>query len=108
MRPLVLLLALASALPLAAQAPRGFTPAAKPDDAGFSSARLARIDQYVNGLVSENRIPGAVVFISRNGRVVLHKAYGYRDLDTKAPLQKSDIFRIASQSKAITSLAVMM
>jgi CubicO group peptidase (beta-lactamase class C family) len=48
------------------------------------------------------------VFISRQGRVVLHKAYGVRDLETKAPMRRDDIFRIASQSKAVTALAVMM
>jgi len=108
MRAFAVALALTIPIGLAAQSPRGFTPAASPEAAGFSSARLARIDQLLNGAVGEGRIPGAVVFISRNGKVVMHKAYGYRDLDTKAPLQKSDIFRIASQSKAITSLAVMM
>lgn len=108
MRAHALAAALALPFSLAAQAPRAFTPATRPEDAGFSSARLARIDQYLDGLVTEGRIPGAVAFISRNGKVVLYKAYGSRDLDTKTPLQKTDIFRIASQSKAITSLAVMM
>ena len=107
MRALVLAMALAAPLHLIAQAPpRAFSPVARAEEAGFSTTRLSRIDQLVNGLVNDGTIPGAVVFISRNGRVVMHKAYGYRDIDTKAPLQKDDIFRIASQSKAITSLAV--
>jgi CubicO group peptidase (beta-lactamase class C family) len=86
----------------------GLARAARPEDAGFSSARLARIESMIQPQVNKAQIPGAVVFIARNGRVVYHKAFGYRDLDTKAPLRPDDIFRIASQSKAITSLAVMM
>jgi CubicO group peptidase (beta-lactamase class C family) len=49
-----------------------------------------------------------VVFIARDGRVALHRAYGVRDAETRIPLRRDDIFRIASQSKAITALAVMM
>jgi CubicO group peptidase (beta-lactamase class C family) len=80
----------------------------KPADNGMSAERLARIDQLINEHVSKKQIPGAVVFIARNGKVVLHKAYGYSDVDKQTALKKDDIFRIASQSKAITSLAVMM
>ena len=82
--------------------------AARPEDEGFSAHRLARIDSLIQPMVSQGQIPGAVVFLMRHGRVVLHKAYGYRDVGTRAPLLRDDIFRIASQSKAITSLAVMM
>lgn len=79
-----------------------------PKENGFSSERLARIDQLCNDYVSKNYIPGAVVLIVRNGKVVYHKAYGYSDMEAKTTLKKDDIFRIASQTKAITSLAVMM
>lgn len=79
-----------------------------PKENGFSSERLARIDQLCNDYVSKNYIPGAVVLIVRNGKVVYHKAYGYSDMEAKTALKKDDIFRIASQTKAITSLAVMM
>ena len=85
-----------------------FTAAAKPEDAGMSATRLARIDKMVEEHVAKQWIPGAVVLIVRNGKVVLHKAYGYSDAEAKTALKKDDIFRIASQSKAITSLAVMM
>ena len=81
---------------------------ATPEMLGFSSARLARIDSLLNELVTQQKIPGAVVLILREGSVVKHTAYGFRDVGTRVPLQKDDIFRIASQSKAITSLAVMM
>ena len=79
-----------------------------PKENGFSPERLTRIDQLCNDYVSKNYIPGAVVLIVRNGKVVYHKAYGYSDAEAKTTLKKDDIFRIASQTKAITSLAVMM
>ena len=62
----------------------------------------------IKPLVDKGQIPGAVVLLVRDGQIVMHKAFGYRDVETKAPLLKDDIFRIASQSKAVTSLAVMM
>lgn len=81
---------------------------AKPEEAGMSSERLMRIDQLVNEHVTKKWIPGAVVIIVRNGKIVLHKSYGYNDAEKQVTLKKDDIFRIASQTKAITSLAIMM
>lgn len=75
---------------------------------GLSTERLARIDQFMDEQVANNLLPGAVVFLARNGKIILHKAYGYSDVEAKSLLKKEDIFRIASQSKAITSLAAMM
>jgi CubicO group peptidase (beta-lactamase class C family) len=75
---------------------------------GMSPERLQRIDNLINEHVTKGQIPGAVVFIARNGKIVYHKAYGYSDIENKISLKKDDIFRIASQTKAITSLAVMM
>ena len=74
----------------------------------FDAQRLARIDTWIEGLIAARRIPGAVVMIVRDGKPVYHKAYGVRDVGTRAPLKPDDIFRMASQTKAITSLAVMM
>jgi len=83
-------------------------PAGKPAENGFSPERLNRIDQLVNEHVEKQWVNGAVVMIVRNGKVVHHKSYGYRDAGMKTAMKKDDIFRIASQTKAITSLAVMM
>ena len=80
----------------------------RPEDAGMSSDRLARIDNVVNDYVAKKWIPGAVVFVARNGKIVYHKAYGVSDIDKNTPLKKGDIFRIASQTKAITSTALMV
>ncbi len=76
--------------------------------AGMSQERLSRIDQMLDDAVQSNEIPGAVALIARRGKVVLHKAYGTADPETGVPMQSDSIFRIASQTKAITSTAVMM
>ncbi len=81
---------------------------AKPETVGVSSERVARIDNVLNDYVTKGNIPGAVALIVRNGKIVYEKAFGYSDVENKTPLKNDNIFRIASQSKAITSLAVMM
>lgn len=109
MRNPVTLLCAALVLGTNAAAQNGGLPrAARPEDEGFSSARLARIDSMIRPMVANGQLPGAVVLIVRNGHVAYHKAFGYRDIDTRAALRPDDIFRIASQTKAITSTAVMM
>ncbi|WP_439484029.1 serine hydrolase domain-containing protein [Cyclobacterium plantarum] len=84
-----------------------FLSEGKPVDAGMSEERLDRIDWMLEKAISDNTIPGAVALIARNGKIVFHKAYGQANAQGKK-LQKDAIFRIASQSKAITSTAVMM
>jgi CubicO group peptidase (beta-lactamase class C family) len=79
-----------------------------PKENGISTERLQRIDNFISGYVAKGQIPGAVALVVRNGKVVYHKSFGYSDLENKVSLKKDDIFRIASQTKAITSLAVMM
>ncbi len=81
---------------------------ARPEEAGMSSERLARIDNVVKEYIAKKWIPGAVILIARNGKIVLHKAYGTNDDAKQTALRKDDIFRIASQSKAITSTAIMI
>lgn len=81
---------------------------AAPEAGGFSSTRLARLDSGMNNWVKNNWTTGAVALIARKGKIVFNKAYGYNDPDTKAPLVKNGIFRIASQTKAITTVAAMM
>jgi CubicO group peptidase (beta-lactamase class C family) len=108
MRTAVVFLLLITSSSIFAQSVRNLTPATKPEDAGFSSTRLNRMDQVIEEHVKNQWIPGAVVLLVRNGKIAYHKAYGYSDVENKTPLKKDDIFRIASQSKAVTSLAVMM
>lgn len=79
-----------------------------PEQAGFSSARLALLDSSMNSWVQKKWLNGSVALIARRGKVVFHKAYGYNDPDAGAKLDENGIFRIASQTKAITTVAAMM
>ena len=81
---------------------------ATPEAAGFSSSRLTRLDAGMQDWVKKNWVNGSVALIARRGKIVFYKAYGYNDMDSKAPLDKNGIFRIASQTKAITTVAAMM
>lgn len=81
---------------------------ASPESAGISSDRLARIDNMFEESISQEDIPGVVALIARNGKIVYHKAFGMADNENRREMEKNDIFRIASQSKAITSTAVMI
>ena len=78
------------------------------EDAGMSAERLSGIDNMLSSAIQENRVPGAVALVARNGIIVYHKAFGMADNRAGRELQRNDIFRIASQTKAITSTAVMM
>ena len=79
-----------------------------PENQGVSSDRLDRIDSYLNKAIKENRIPGAVALIRRNNKIIYNKAFGYSDVENKIKYSTDDIFRIASMTKAVTSLAVLM
>lgn len=79
-----------------------------PEAAGFSSERLKRIDVAMNEWVDKGYLNGASALIIKNGKIAYYKAAGFNDLTTRAPMPKDGIFRIASQTKAITSVAIMM
>ena len=81
---------------------------AMPEAGGFSTTRLARLDSGMTDWVKKKWVNGSVALIARKGKIVFYKSYGYNDVVTKAPLDKNGIFRIASQTKAVTCLAVMM
>jgi CubicO group peptidase (beta-lactamase class C family) len=105
-RALATALALAAvASPLAAQPARA--PAARALN-GFSPERLARVDRFLQQSVDSNRIGGAVALVLRDGQVAYQKSVGWVDREARRPMTPDAIFRIASQSKAITSTAVLM
>ncbi len=81
---------------------------AKPKEAGFTSAGLARIDAYLKNEIAGNKIPGAIMMIQRNGKTAYFSSFGVRDPGTKAPMTPDSIFRIYSMSKPITTVAAMM
>lgn len=80
---------------------------ATPESAGMSESRLARITTMLEKELSANHIPGAVALIARDGKIVYHQAFGSAN-ERGEKLKTDHIFRIASQSKAITSTAIMM
>lgn len=81
---------------------------AEPESAGVSSERLDRITKACEQAIEEDRIPGCVALVARNGKIVYHEAFGYADVEAGRRFKKDDVFRIASQTKAITTTAVMM
>jgi CubicO group peptidase (beta-lactamase class C family) len=83
-------------------------PVTTPEAAGFSTQRLHRIDMAMNEWAKKEWMNGGVALIIRNGKIAYYNAAGYNDIETKAAMHKEDIFRIASQTKAITSVAIMM
>jgi CubicO group peptidase (beta-lactamase class C family) len=91
-----------------AQAQGKILTEAAPEAGGFSASRLARLDSGMSHWVRQKWVNGSVVLIARHGKIVFYKAHGYNDPTTKAPLNKNGIFRVASQTKALTTVAVMM
>src|SRR5262249_43454932 len=95
---------LLAALPLMAAT----LPNAKPEEVGLSTERLQRIHQMLQRRIDAGDISGAVTLIARNGRVALFETHGLMDIETKKPMAKDAIFRMASMTKPITGVAIMM
>jgi CubicO group peptidase (beta-lactamase class C family) len=83
-------------------------PLSTPEKEGLSSERLERLHQRMDQMVRDGKKAGAITMIVRNGKVADWKAYGYRDVDQKLPMEKDSICRIWSMTKVISSVAVMM
>jgi CubicO group peptidase (beta-lactamase class C family) len=82
--------------------------AGEAEHAGMSSERLGRIHEAIQRHIDAGEISGAVTLVARRGQVVHFEAYGLMNIDAKRPMQKDAIFRIASMSKPITGVAVLM
>jgi CubicO group peptidase (beta-lactamase class C family) len=80
----------------------------EPSGDGFIPGRADRIDQVVMESINAGEIAGAVALVARNGEIVYHKSFGYADIDSGTAMRNDSIFRIASMTKAVTSVAVMM
>lgn len=91
-----------------AQTPQVLTQAKTPEEAGFSSERLKKLDTHFQEIVDKGIAPNIVTLVARKGKIVHEKAFGYSNLENKTLLKKDDIFRIASQSKLITTVSLMM
>src|SRR5216684_447482 len=107
-RSLVLIL-LVGCIPAAQQAPPP-RPAqtAGPESVGISSERLGRLHRGMQAFVDGREAGGIVTLIGRDGKVVDVSASGFQDVESHTPMRTDTIFRIASMSKPITSVAVMM
>jgi CubicO group peptidase (beta-lactamase class C family) len=81
---------------------------ALPESVGMSSDRLARIDSMLIKAIASGKIPGAVALVARHGKIIYYRAFGKADNQSERLMAPDDIFRIASQTKAITATAVMM
>lgn len=82
-------------------------PVAEPSQQGFSSDGLKRIDDFMAREIAAKRVPGAVVAIARDGKLVHYKAYGQRDPASGAPMTLDTVFGLASMTKIFTSVAAL-
>jgi N-acyl-D-amino-acid deacylase len=87
-------------------------PASLPETAfsaptGCSDSRLAHFDELIAKFLVEREIPGAALAVTRHGRLVYARGFGYADKESRAPVQPESLFRIASISKPITAVAIM-
>ena len=83
-------------------------PRAKPEDVGMSSQRLATLSASLDGYVKNGQLAGGVAMVVRRGKVAFLHTFGSRDREANSPMKADTIFRIASQSKALTSVGIMM
>jgi CubicO group peptidase (beta-lactamase class C family) len=81
---------------------------AKPEDVGMSSERLQRINQFVQRYMDAKEITGGVTMVARRGKIAHFEAQGLMDVEAKTPMRKDAIFRMASMSKPVTGVAVLM
>jgi CubicO group peptidase (beta-lactamase class C family) len=93
-----------------ASAPAGLAaqpfPSATPESAGMSSERLARLDAVMQDYVNQGRIAGIATVVTRGGKLVHFGTYGRMDVEKNLPMRKDVILRMASMSKAVTTVAV--
>jgi CubicO group peptidase (beta-lactamase class C family) len=86
----------------------GSIPTAKPEEVGLSSERLKRISEAVQRHIDAGSVAGAVTLVARKGRIAHFESHGMMDLEAKKPMPKDGLFRLASMSKPITGVAIMM
>ncbi len=87
-----------------------FNPPSMPKVAnvsGISMDKLKRLDQHIESFVNQGHVPGGVFVIARRGEIVYNKSFGYQTLAKKKKYQNNDIFRLASMTKAYTTVSIM-
>ena len=83
-------------------------PSAKPEEVGISSERLKRVHDVMQRYIESGEVAGTVTLVARKGRVVHLEAQGVANVATRQPMRTDHIFRLASMTKPITSIAAMM
>ncbi len=83
-------------------------PAGKPEDVGMSSERLQRVNDVIKASIGAGQITGAVTMVSRKGHIAHFEAQGLMDVEAKTPMRKDAIFRMASMSKPVTGVAILI
>ncbi len=86
----------------------GSLPTARPEEVGLSSERLARIGPAMQRHIDAGEIAGVVTLVARRGRIAHFEAYGFADIAKRTPMRTDHIFGLASSSKPITAVAIMM
>ncbi|MGA0414359.1 MAG: serine hydrolase domain-containing protein [Flavobacteriaceae bacterium] len=79
-----------------------------PENLGISSERLARISDTFDEYVAKQQLPGGVILVARNGKIAYHQAFGKSDRENNQAMTTDHIFRIASQTKALVSVGIMI
>ncbi len=83
-------------------------PLVAPESVGFSTDGLNALKRTMRGLVDDGKLAGVTTLVARHGKVVYRDAYGVQDLSTRTPVASDTIFRIASMTKPIVGVAMMM
>ena len=83
-------------------------PVVQPEDVGFSSEQLNKIETYFASRVEKGEIAGIVTLVARHGKIAHFSAVGYQDAEQEIPMGKDTIFRVYSMTKPIVSAALMM
>ena len=79
-----------------------------PEQLGVSTERLSKLTQSLDEFVNSGRLPGTVTIILKNGKVIFEHANGMRDIEAQDAMETTDLFRIASQTKAIISAGILL
>ncbi|MGL6267405.1 MAG: serine hydrolase domain-containing protein, partial [Chitinophagaceae bacterium] len=93
---------------LLAQTSKQLLKETNPASAGVSEIRLKRLDQFIQKYIDDKQFNGTTAIIVRDGKIIYHKAFGYSDLQQQKVMVKDNIFRIASMTKPVISVAAMI
>ncbi len=108
MKTRYVLVTLGICLVFARPLPAGELPTAKPEEVGFSSAKLQKAHAALGQLIKDGQVAGAITLVARHGKIVFFDAQGVRDIAAEKPMTRDTICRFYSMSKPITTVAAMI